>query len=398
MSAESGRAGQWAREWAKDELRALEAAGLRRSLEALGSPQGVEIQVGAERLINFSSNDYLGLANDPRLIDAATRALYRHGVGAGASRLVVGGSEAHQALEEALCRFEESEAVLLFNSGYAANLGVLSSLAGDGDVIFSDALNHASLIDGCRLSRARTVVYPHRDVEALERLMRTTPARRRVICSDAVFSMDGHLAPLEALVALAGRYEAALVLDEAHATGVLGPSGGGLAQARGLGTSVDVRVGTLGKALGVFGAFAAAGREVTELLIHRARPLVFSTALPPALSAAVVEALRILQHDGELRARLWRNIHRFSQGLNALGFEAEPSSAIFPVVLGDPDRTVETSRRLRTMGILAKPIRPPTVPVGTSRLRFAVSARHTDAQIDQALDALRRCEVTDAAA
>lgn len=375
--------------WAEEALEGLRANGLWRQLEPLESPQGAEVLLGGERLLNFSSNDYLGLASDPRLVKAAVASLHKDGVGAGASRLVVGDSLAHRSLEAALARFEGAPTALLFNSGYAANVGVLSALLGPEDVVFSDALNHASLIDGCRLSRAKVVVYPHADVEALESLMQENPTGRQLVCTDAVFSMDGDLAPLHALVTLCEARGAALVVDEAHATGVLGPSGAGLCEALGLAGRVDVQVGTLGKALGVFGAYAATSQPVKELLIHRARSLVFSTALPPALCATAEAALHCLQHDPSLRDRLWRNIHRFAEGLAALGVPATPQSAIFSLVLGTPERAKAASDFLRTRGLLVKPIRPPTVPEGTSRLRFSLSAAHTDAQLERLLDGLR---------
>ncbi len=389
-----GRLLSVATRWAEEELASYDERGLKRFLEPLQSPQGAVVTVGGRALVNFSSNDYLGLANDARIAEAAAAALSRHGVGAGASRLLVGDSEAHQSLERRLCRFESSEAALLFNSGYAANVGVLSALCGPLDVIFSDELNHASIIDGCRLSRARVEVYPHRDVAALEKRLSSASARRKLVVTDAVFSMDGDLAPLEQLVDVCARRGAALVVDEAHATGVLGPRGAGLCEEKGLSSRVDVRIGTLSKALGVFGAYAATSRPVRELLVHRARSLVFSTALPPAICAAAERAIDVCETDESLRKRLWRNIHRFAEGLRRLGFAVEPRSAIFPVVLGAPEAAVAAASRLRERGLLVKAIRPPTVPEGTSRLRFALSAAHTDSHVDAALEALAELEVT----
>ena len=345
--------------------------------------------MGGEALLNFSSNDYLGLAAEPALREAARAALAVHGVGTGASRLVVGDTSAHRRLEARLAAFERAEAALLFNSGYAANVGTLQALVGPEDAVFSDALNHASLIDGCRLSRARTVIYPHVEVEALERALATTPARRKLVVTDTVFSMDGDVAPLRELVAVCRAHGAALLVDEAHATGVLGPRGAGLCEALGVEEDVDVRMGTLSKALGGLGAYICASRPVVELVLQRARPLVFSTALPAALCAAAEAALHLVETDEALRARLWRNIHRFTEGLRALGLPAEPRSAVFPILLGEPERALEASRALRAQGLLVKAIRPPTVPVGTSRLRFCLSAAHTEAHVDRALEALR---------
>ncbi len=378
-----------ASEWARGELEALDERGLRRFLEPLESPQGAVIRVGGEALLNFSSNDYLGLAAEPALRAAAAAALEVHGVGSGASRLVVGDTSAHQRLEARLAAFERAEAALLFNSGYAANVGTLQALVGPEDAVFSDALNHASLIDGCRLSRARTVIYPHADVRALEQALTTTPGRRKLVVTDTVFSMDGDVAPLRELVAVCQAQGAALLVDEAHATGVLGPRGAGLCEALGLEAEVDVRMGTLSKALGGLGAYICASRPVVELVLHRARPLVFSTALPAALCAAAEAAIALVEREEGLRARLWRNIHRFAEGLRALGLPAEARSAVFPIILGEPERALEASRALRAQGLLVKAIRPPTVPVGTSRLRFCLSAAHTDAHVDRALEALR---------
>ncbi|HZH04992.1 MAG TPA: 8-amino-7-oxononanoate synthase [Myxococcaceae bacterium] len=382
--------------WAAQDLGALKERGLLRRLEALDSPQGPEVRVGGRTLINFSSNDYLGLADDAEVKRAFVTGVGRWGAGAGASRLVVGDSEAHRSLERTLAEFKRAERVLLFNGGYAANAGMLSALCGPEDAVFSDALNHASLIDGCRLSRARVEIYPHLDVEALERRLAEVPARRRWVCTESVFSMDGDLAPLRELVGVCERNGAALFVDEAHGTGVFGPFGEGLCEALGLSERVDVRMGTLGKALGVFGAYAAAAEPLAELFVNRARSFVFSTALPPAVCCAAEAAVRRARDDSTLRERLWRNIRHFAAGLRALGLQGEPRSAIFPVVLGTPEAAVGAAEALRERGLLVKAIRPPTVPEGTSRLRFCLSAAHSEAQVDTALQAMR--EVLEAGA
>lgn len=382
-----------AKDWAEAELNELEAKSLRRHLEPLDTAQGPVVRIGDETLINFSSNDYLGLAAAPGLREAAKNALDQYGTGSGASRLVVGDTRAHRSLEERIARFERTEAALLFNSGYAANVGIVSALLGKEDVVFSDALNHASLIDGCRLSRAKVVIYPHGDVTALERLLRDNPGRRRLIATDSVFSMDGDWAPLRELVDLARSHDCALLVDEAHATGVLGERGAGLCEELGVEGEIDLRMGTLGKALGVFGAYVATSRAVADLLVNRARSLVFSTSLPPMVCAAAQRAIDLNEGRPELRERLWRNIRRFSAGLERLGFPAEPRSAIFPVVLGEPDVAMAAMAKLRERGLLVKAIRPPTVPAGTSRLRFALSAAHSEAQLDLALSVLGELEV-----
>jgi len=356
--------------WAREDLDALEARGLLRTLEPLTARNGAEVEVnGEERLINFSSNDYLGLSTDPLLVAALEAGFKEHLAGAGASRLITGDSSAHRALEK-----------------YAANLGTLGALVGEHDVVFSDALNHASIVDGCRLSRARVVVYPHRDVEQLERLLAQHTGRRRLVVTDTVFSMDGDLAPLPQLARLCADAGAALMVDEAHATGVLGATGAGLCEA--LGVRADLRMATLSKSAGCVGAYVACSADVRELLFNRARSLVFSTALPPGLCAAASYALGRLQKDAPLRARLWANIERFASGLERLGLPAHRDSAIFSVVLGTPEAALTASRTMRRAGLLVKPIRPPTVPQGTSRLRFALSAAHTNEHLDRALTAL----------
>ncbi len=378
--------------WANEELAHLAARGLTRHLEPLSTPQGPVVQLnGEEQLINFSSNDYLGLANDPELKAAAVAAVATWGTGSGASRLVTGDSTAHRALEKAIAQFEGTQSALLFNSGYAANVGLLSTVCGEGDVIFSDALNHASVIDGARLSRAKTVVYPHRDVAALEALLRKHPARRALVVTDAVFSMDGDRAPLRELAALCEQAGAGLMVDEAHATGVCGPTGAGLCEE--LNVTPELRMGTLSKALGGFGAYVACSAEIRQWVFNRARSIVFSTSLPASSCAVAMAAISRVQRDPSARAQLWNNIRFFAQGLRALGLPAHEDSAIFPVVVGAPDAAVDASNRLRAAGLLVKPIRPPTVPEGTSRLRFALCAGHTEAHLTRALTALRTLEI-----
>jgi len=380
---------------AKEELAAISANGLLRSLEPLRSKPGAEVELDSgARLVNFSSNDYLGLASHPALREALRDGASRWGSGAGASRLVCGDYLPHHALEEELARFEGTEAAVLFNTGYAANCGTMPAFAGPEDVVLSDALNHASLVDGCRLSRARTEVYPHRDVAALEaavRRARQHGARRVLVVTDTVFSMDGDVAPLAAIADVCDRHGALLVVDEAHATGVLGPRGAGLVAQLGLGNRVDVRIGTLSKSAGLFGAYVAATRACCDLLLNRARSLIFSTALPPAFVHAALVSIRILSgpQGDELRARLRRNVERFAVGLRALGLRTEGATPIFPVVLGAPEAALAAAAQLRKRGLLVKPIRPPTVPAGSSRLRIAVTAAHTDAHLDLLLSALR---------
>jgi 8-amino-7-oxononanoate synthase len=377
-------------EWIPGELAALEEKGLRRGLEPIAGPQGPVVSLGGRDLVNLCSNDYLGLAADPRVRQAAAQAAARYGAGAGAARLVVGDLDLHHELEARLARMKGTESALLFSSGYHVNAGVVGALVGPGDAVFSDAWNHASIIDGCRLSRAEVHVYPHGDVAALSEQLGASRARRKLVVTDAVFGMDGDAAPLREITDLCARHGAMLYLDEAHSTGVLGETGSGLAEALGVTGEVDVLMGTLGKALGSFGAFVAGSRMLTDWLVSRARTFVFTTALPPASCAAAIAALDVLEGEPERRARLDALSARMKAGLTALGFPMQGVVApIFPVVLGEERRALDASRLLRERGYLVKAIRPPTVPRGTSRLRVSLTASHTPEQVDGFLAALR---------
>jgi 8-amino-7-oxononanoate synthase len=376
-------------EIARAELASLRERGLLRRLEPLLGAPGVTIELRpGERLLNFSSNDYLGLAGDPRLAQALAQGAVAWGAGAAASRLVCGDFAPHHELESAVASLEGAEAAVLFGSGYSANCGLVPAFMERDDLIVSDELNHASIIDGCRISRANIEVYPHGDVEAASRLL-ALPARRKLLVTDAVFSMDGDRAPLAALACACARQGAMLAVDEAHASGVVGPRGAGLCME--LGVASDLRLTTLSKSFGAFGAAVSGTRAVCDLLVSRSRSLLFSTGLPPALACAALESLRIAAgpEGDERRVQLWQRIRRFAAGLRSLGLAAREESAIFPVVLGSPERAVAAAARLRELGILAKAIRPPTVPVGTSRLRFALSAAHGEAHVDAAIAALR---------
>jgi 8-amino-7-oxononanoate synthase len=376
-------------DWIDGALAELEAKGLRRALEPLGPAQGPVVEVGGRTLVNLCSNDYLGLANDPRVRRAAAEAALAAGAGSGASRLVAGDLPLHGRLEEALAAFHGAEAALLFNSGYHANAGIPPALVGRGDAIFSDVLNHASIVDGAILSRADFVRFRHGDVQELSDLLARTRARRRLVVTDAIFSMDGDAAPLRELADLCERHGAMLYVDEAHAVGVLGPTGAGLAEALGVKDRVDVEMGTLGKALGSFGAYAAGERRLRELLLTRARTFVFTTALPPAACGASLAALEIVRGEPARRERLQALCGRMRAGLAALGFDvSRVVSAIFPVVLGSEARALAAAAALRERGFHVKAIRPPTVPAGTSRLRVALSAGLEPAHVDGFLAAL----------
>jgi 8-amino-7-oxononanoate synthase len=378
------------KEWAS-ELSSLEARGLKRSLVAQSTPALPEVERRGRRLVNLASNNYLGLAADPRLVAAARQGLERWGVGAGASRLVCGDLDVHRALEAALADLKETDAALAFTSGYAANVGVLTTLAGPRDHVFADALNHASLIDGCRQSRAAVHRYDHGEVEHLARLLRGTPARgRRLIVTDSVFSMDGDVAPLADLADLAERWGATLVADEAHATGVLGEQGRGLVHHLGLGSRVPVQIGTLSKALGVQGGFVAGSHVLVALLLHRARSFVYSTGMAPVLAAAALAAVTIAREEEWRRERQRAHLATLRSALSGLGYTITGDSLapMTSVIVGAPDAALELAARLEGAGVLAPAIRPPSVPPGTSRLRLAPMATHTDAQMERVVAAV----------
>jgi 8-amino-7-oxononanoate synthase len=372
-------------DWMEDDLEERRRCGLYRVRRRLQSGASARIRLRDRELINFSSNDYLGLAGDPRLARAAQVAARRFGCGAGASPLVSGLLPPLRKLERALARWEQAEASLVFSSGYAANLAVVGSLAGRADGIFSDADNHASLIDGCRLSRASIHVYRHNDKDHLEDLLRKEgrKSRRRLIVSDTVFSMEGDLAPLRQLLELAEHYDCLLVIDEAHATGVLGDQGRGVTDMLPAGSwSWDrlVKVGTLSKALGTQGGFVCGSRRRIDWLVNHARTYIFSTALAPPLAAAARRAVEIVRSEPQRRRHVLALAERLRHELRGLGLTIGPSSCqIVPIIVGEASKAVVLSRRLEKQGFLVPAIRPPSVPEGTSRLRISVTAGHTEA-------------------
>ena len=370
------------------ELARARAQARYRVRRMVQGPHGVEVDVDGRRCLNFCSNDYLGLAADPRVAQAARRALDACGTGSGASALVSGYNHEHRALEEALARFTGRPRALLFASGWAANLGVLRALLGRDDVLIGDELNHASLIDGGRLSGARYVRVPHRNAAAFEAALQAAAAAPlRLVATDTVFSMDGDVAPLAELAALCRRHDAALMVDDAHGFGVLGATGRGAVEAAE--AAPEIYVATLGKALGVAGAFVAGSEALVEFLIQRARSWVFSTAPPPALAAAARCALEILQAEPERRACLAARVRRLREGAAARGIRlVDSDTPIQPLILGDETSALALSAGLMRRGYWVAAIRPPTVPPGTSRLRITLSAAHTEAQVDGLLDAL----------
>jgi glycine C-acetyltransferase/8-amino-7-oxononanoate synthase len=367
-----------------------------RSLRIVEGEQDVVLKVEGKVVLNFSSNNYLGIANHPRLIKAFQEASERYGVGAGASRLVTGSMRLHHRLEETLALFKGTEKALLFNSGYQANLGIISTLAGRGDAIFSDSLNHASLIDGCRLSRAGVFIYPHRDVEVLEWLLEKegTKAGKRLIVTDGIFSMEGDLCPLPQILELAERFDCQVLVDDAHGTGVYGPDGKGVVNhffPEGPENFKErlVQMGTMGKALGGFGAFVAANRTLVDLLINKSRTFIFSTALPPAVAASGLEALKIIKEEPDRRARLWDRIHQLQRMLKDIGINVQaPPSPILPLVLRDDSKTIKVSQTLFESGFWVQGIRPPSVPEGGARLRLTLMATHEQRHLEALISCL----------
>lgn len=378
-------------DWIEDELRELDAIGLRRRLATRTSPQAATITIDGQELINFGSNDYLGLAGEC-LNDAVIEAIRTHGWGSGASSLVTGRGSLHAELEAALAEFEAAEAALSFPSGFAANVGAITSLAGKGDVIFSDAKNHASIIDGCRLSGARIQIYPHKDIDYLRMMLSQASAfRRRLIVTDGLFSMDGDLAPLCDLSALAGQLDAMLMVDEAHATGVFGDHGRGTVEHWGVEDGVHVRVGTLSKAAGSIGGFVVGSRLLIEWIANRARPYVFSTAPPEAIAAAGLEGLRRISKEPHRRTELLSRADQLRRRLIALGCDTgESASQIIPIIIGEPQATMRFAASLRERGFFVPGIRPPTVPEGESLLRISLSYAHTDEMIVALVEAIDR--------
>ena len=370
-------------------LEELRESGLYRRLRLVEGPQGPRVTLDGREVLLLCSNNYLGLADDERVREAAAEAARRWGAGAGASRLISGNMDVHRALEARLAAFTGHEAALLFGSGYLANTGTIAALAARDEVVFSDELNHASIVDGCRLARAETFVYRHADLEHLEHGLRAAGGRGSLIVTDGVFSMDGELAPLAELVELARRYDCRLMVDDAHALGALGPGGRGSVAAAGLSGEVDVVVGTLGKSLGAYGAFASASAETVDFLVNSARPFIFSTAPPPPAIGAAAAALEILEAEPERVARLQENAATLREGLAAEGLAAPSSTTqIIPIEVGEAEPTMRLCELALERGVFAQGIRPPTVPAGSSRLRLTVMATQRPAELRTAAAAV----------
>lgn len=372
-------------------LEKIRAQGRYRFMRTVYGSQGAEFILDGKKVICLSSNNYLGLASHPALIQSAIEAVRKYGVGAGASRLISGNMELHLKLEEKIAAFKRAEKALLFNSGYHANVGVIQALVGKGDYIYSDELNHASIIDGARLSRATIRVYPHRDTTKLSQMIEEdSDGATKLVVTDSVFSMDGDTAPLDELVRIKERHNAILMIDEAHATGVLGSQGRGLADKLGVADKIDITMGTLGKALGCFGAYVCGRTDMIEFLINSARSFIFSTALPPPVAASALTALEILESQPELVEKLHRNADFMREELKNLRLPIpDGETPIIPLIIGEETKTMEICNQLLTRGVFAHGIRPPSVPQGTSRLRITVMATHTHEQLQKAASAFR---------
>jgi 8-amino-7-oxononanoate synthase len=376
-----------------EELENLKQTGLFRYIKDRNAGKtSNKIIVGGIEYINFSSNDYLGLSGNGLLIKAAKDAMDKYGLGSGASRLLSGGTDLHSELERRVAEFKGTESALVFNSGYTANISVIPAIAGEGDIIFSDELNHASIIDGCRLSKAKTIIYRHRDAAHLSELMQKEDGNKKIVITDTVFSMDGDIAPLKEIYELCRKHNAMLYLDDAHGTGALGNGRGALAHF-GIAPAPSpdpliIQMGTFSKALGSCGAFVAANKEIIEWLVNAARGFIYSTALPSCVIAASLAALKLIQKDGSLIKTLQQNRERLFNGIKNSGFDAMQSETpIIPVIVGDTERALRFSDTLKSKRIYAPAIRPPTVK--TPRIRLTVTAAHTDEDIERLLEALK---------
>ena len=371
-----------------DELNALKAQGLYRQLRILDDEQKPKTTVDHRLVVNLSSNNYLGLTTHPRLRERALEATRKYGVGTGSVRTIAGTMDIHMELERRLAEFKKTEAVVVFQSGFAANAGTVSAVLGKDDVVVSDELNHASIIDGARLSRATIKVFPHKDVDAARKILQSLPSgQRTLLITDGVFSMDGDLGPLPALCALAEEYGCIMMVDDAHASGVFGANGRGTIDHFGVHGRVDIQVGTLSKAVGVLGGYVAGTRALIDFLHHRARPFLFSTSHPPAVAAACIAAIDVLMEEPEIIDRLWDNTRFFQAGLKGLGFNTGVTEGpITPIIVGDGALAMKLSDRLFQSGVFAQGIAFPTVATGKARVRAIVTATHTRDELQFALD------------
>ncbi|MBF0384800.1 MAG: 8-amino-7-oxononanoate synthase [Candidatus Omnitrophica bacterium] len=370
----------------------LNTEGLNRKLKFIESSQGPRITVGTKVLINFSSNDYLGLASDERLKKAAKDSIEKEGVGSGASRLICGGRDSHRKLESALADFKGTPQALVFNCGYMANVGIISALFDKGDIIFSDKLNHASILDGIILSRAELRRYPHKDMGALKRMLEGCSGyKRRCIITDSVFSMDGDIAPIDEIVCLAEKYDSIVMIDEAHAFGVFGKKGKGLAEHFGLEGKIEIQMGTLSKAAGATGGYVCSEESLISYLVNKSRSFIYTTAMPPSIAASACRAVEIIQTEPGLREKLWENTKLAIKGIKEAGFNTlDSASQIMPIIVGDEEKAVKFSKMLIEEGIFVAPIRHPSVPLRSSRLRVSITAAHNKEDIEGLINSLKK--------
>ena len=373
-----------------DELNKIKKTGLYRELKVIGNAQESHIEIEGKTFLSFCSNNYLGLANNPSVVEAVKDAVEEYGWGAGASRLVSGNMTLHETLENVISRFKGKEAALVFPTGYMANLGAISSLVSKGDLVICDKLNHASIIDGCRLSGADFRVYAHCDMEKLENILRKSSRyNRKLIVTDSVFSMDGDLAPLPDIVRIADKYKAMVMVDEAHGTGVFGRNGRGVVEHFNLNNEIDIVMGTLSKAIGSLGGYVTGDNDLINYLRNKARSFMYTTALPPAVCAASIAAINLIKRDPSIRESLWHNVRFINDNLKSLDFNVISSeSPIIPILIGDAQKAVDMSKSLYERGILIPAIRPPTVPVNSSRLRMTVMSTHTKEDLEILLEVL----------
>jgi len=373
-------------------LNYLKQQNLHRQLKTMNSPQASKTIVNGKECILLASNNYLGLTEHPELKAAAKEAVDLWGTGSGGSRLITGNMRLHEELEETIARFKGTEAAIVFNTGYMANMGTITALMGRKDIIFSDELNHASIIDGCRLSQAKTVIYPHKNINVLEKLIQENNGYRHTfIITDGVFSMDGDLAPLPQLVDLAEQYNAWLKVDDAHATGVMGHRGAGTAEHFGLEGKIPIQIGTLSKAIGSTGGFVAGSYDLIDYLRNKARSFIYSTALSPSVIAAALAGFKVLRKFPQIRENLHLNAQYLRSGLHEIGYTIlTDESPVIPILIGDASTTMQMAKQLLDLGVFAPGIRPPTVPQGMSRLRVTVMATHTRGDLDQALAAFEQ--------
>ena len=377
--------------YVSDELSKIKKSGLYRELKVVGNAQDTRIDIEGKTYLSFCSNNYLGLANHPSVVNAVKKAVDEYGWGACASRLVSGNMTLHEALEKQISRFKRKDAAIVFPTGYMANLGVISSLVSGGDLVVSDKLNHASIIDGCRLSGAVFRVYAHCNMEKLENILKKSSKYNRIlIVTDSVFSMDGDLAPLPDIVRIATKYNAMVMVDEAHGTGVFGQNGRGVVEHFNLHNEVDVVMGTLSKAIGSLGGYVCGDNDLISYLRNKARPFMYTTALPPAVCAASIAGINLIQEDPSLREALWNNVRCIKERLGSLGVDMMSSqSQIIPLLIGDTQKAVDISKLLYERGILIPSIRPPTVPANSSRLRMTVMSSHIQDDLESLFKALR---------